>query len=264
MNRWIILLFFLGFGGIVNAQWQFGIEAGISNSINRFDETLDSGNSMSPRTLNSSFFQFHLKYQSSKYLAFGLHGMIQKQNAGVNYNQEYYSNAKITAPFYQGSGYGTPMRHEFAYNHYFMLGPEVSFYLPVHPVIEFEFSLSSLFYDNRQDNESTGKLIQKTNVNYYYTSWHNYIYLYRSETSFLNGWNAKMNGAFRINIRPHGNDTHRISLGASFGRCLKKNYTVLFHTNKPNTETENNTVKASNYGEYFGLSLGYSYTLNFK
>ncbi len=246
------------------AQIQFGIEYGGMKSISTYDESEDPDNSMDPKNSYSAFSQYHLKYFIHPNFSLGLHGIYQKQNAEVKYNQEYYTKAKLTEPIYDMGYSATPMSKRFNYAPYFMLGPECAFSVPLSKRLEFEIALSALFYDNRQAISATDDLKQKTYLNYDYDAWHNFIYLYKSETEFLNGWNTKFNSSFRLNYRIKGSPTHRLYFTYAAGRSLKQNYAVSFHTNQPNTETGHNTIEATNYGAYWGISLGYSYRLNFK
>lgn len=145
-----------------------------------------------------------------------------------------------------------------------MAGPEISFYQRIFNKLEIEFSASALLYDNRQAIAATERLEQKQFYNHNHDVWHNDIYSYKSETEFLNGWNTKLNAAFRINYLPKANTIHRFHLTVSAGRSIRQNYAVQFRTNQPNTYTGSNVIKVSNYGAYWGSSIGYTMTLDYK
>lgn len=253
----LILLHFLE----STAQVKVGAELGFMRSVSRYDASGDPQKSMSPYPANSLFGSMHLTYDLGKYFNVGLHMMRQKQDTRVKYNQNYFEEQKLTAPFYTGSMMSYPSREFANVDPYFMLGPEINGQIRIGQRFYLEAGLSFLFYDNRQVSENFDKNLsnQVSGQNHYYDMWHNHIYIYRHDTEFLNGWNMKVNGAFRIWVMPFKSRSHTLSLGFSAGRSIKQNYAMNFRTNKPNSETENNVVRVSNYGGYYGISLGYRY-----
>lgn len=243
------------------AQIKVSAELGFMRSVSRYDASGDPQKSMSPYPANSFFESMHVTNELGNHFNVGLHLMRQKQDAWVKYNQNYFEEQKLTAPFYTGSMMGNPSREFANVDPYFMLGPEINGQIRIGQRFHLEAGLSFLFYDNRQVSQNFDNNLnnQESGKNHYYDMWHNQIYIYRHDTEFLNGWNMKVNGAFRVWVMPFKSRSHTLSLGVSAGRSLKQNYAVNFRTNKPNSETETNVVRVQNYGEYYGINLGYGY-----
>ncbi len=238
-----------------SAQIESHIELGFMRSMNKVDNSRDPQHSMIVLNSNSLFGQVHASYRINKLISVGLHLMIQKQDAEVSLDTSYFSRV--------GSFSGYSPRYKLTqYDHYFMLGPEIGVEQYFNESIGVQCHISALLYDNRQLtptfnsrwNEYAHSLNQSLRS----------IYAFRSKAEYLNGWNLKGNIAFRLLFKPFINKAHNLTTSFSFGRSVKQNYSVLYETNKPGPTEETNQIRIRNYGAYYGISFGYSYSFSLK
>ncbi len=262
-----VLLLILSSAYTAYAQLYFGAELGYQKSITQFDARLDPETSMNPLYPNFIFEQFHVGWQFSKYLSAGIHVQVQPQSSSAETNQAYfekYAKPQISFPFVS---YPLYVRNYITtqYDEYAMVGPELKVQYPFFKWFHVELGISALFFDNRQLMPSfETNLDQHYNAKDHFFETNRTLSVYRSDAEYLNGWNTKLNASFRILIKPFNNKAHSISAGASAGRCMKQNYAVNYRTGSDDSPTQKNILNARNYGEYYGLSLGYTYTFELR
>jgi len=247
----------------VHAQLYFGGEFGFQKSITQYDASLDPETSMNPLNSNFIFEQFHVGWRFSKYLSAGIHVQVQTQSSEVETNQAYfekYAKPQIFFPFVFQPTYSRRSK-TIQFDEYAMAGPELKCTYPFADWFHVELGLSVLFFDNRQLAPSFGSnLNQQYDAKDEFFNLNDALTVYRADAQYLNGWNTKLNASFRLLIQPFRNRSHSISAGISSGRCLRQNYAVNYRTSSDNSPTQKNILHASNYGEYCGISIGYSYS----
>jgi|GEM_PF-2518915 len=259
-----ILIVLLGMSISVPAQIYFGGEFGFQKSISRYDASLDPETSMNPLNPNFIFEQFHVGWQFSKYVSAGIHIQVQPQSCSAETNRAYfekYANPQAHFPFTFQQSY-TTRNKTIQFDEYAMIGPELKCTYPIASCFHVELGLSALFFDNRQLEPSfESDLNQQYNAKDHFFNLNQALSVYRADSEYLNGWNTKLNASLRLLVKPFKNRSHSLSAGISTGTCLKQNYAVNFRTSSDDSPTQKNILRASNYGEYYGISIGYSYTI---
>jgi len=237
------------------AQIESHVEIGFMRSMNKVDNSRDPQHSMTVLNRNSLFGQLHASYRINKLFSVGLVLMIQKQDAKIEFDTSYLVKTGRSHIY-------SPTNMTTQYDHYFMLGPEIGLEHYFNESIGMQCQISALLYDNRQltpmfDNHFD---VYANSLNQSLGS----IYAFRTNAEYLNGWNLKGNVSLRLLFKPFINKAHNLTTSFSFGRSVKQNYSVLYETNKPGPTEETNQIRILNYGAYYGISIGYSYTFNLK
>lgn len=240
-----------------SAQFDSHLEIGFMRSMNKVDNSRDPQHSMTVLNSNSLFGQIHASYRINNLISVGTMLMIQKQDVAVEFDTSYLTKIGLSR-----RNRNSPDNKYAQYDHYFMIGPEIGIEHYFNPGFGLQCQVSALFYDNRQltpmfDNHFN---VNANSLNQSLGS----IYAFRSKGEYLNGWNLKGNIALRLLFKPFINKAHNLTTSFSFGRCVKQNYSVLYETNKPGPTEETNQIRIRNYGAYYGISIGYSYTFNLK
>lgn len=246
---------------IATAQLHTCLDLGFMRSINRIDDSKDYDKSMRQANANSLMGGIRVNYDFTPYFNAGLHLLIQKQNVSISTTKAYLENYNASNQWFIYQ----PSSREILFDHYFMLGPEFNGQIPLGRLLVLQIGGSFLFYDNRQMTPVFQRdLKQQIAHTNYQNAYPSQAFLYRRDAVFLNGWNMKFLGSIRLIASPFNNKNHKISIGFTAGRSVKENYAVHFRTNQINSQTETNALRASNYGGFYGLNLGYSYHFQFK